>query len=171
MLILAGVHFILLESRKPDRSFSLMPKPILKNFHSVLTQKQFYTYTLTVSVAAAGLYAYIAGSPVVFMQLFKVTEQQYGWIFAFIVFGIIGSSQLNTLLLRRIPSEKIIVGALLCQAATGILLLPAHITSYYGWKVPLFSSFYFYAARVLHFPIHRLLQWHHLAGTRAAHRH
>ncbi|HYK77743.1 MAG TPA: multidrug effflux MFS transporter [Daejeonella sp.] len=123
ILILTGVHFILPESRQPDTSMSLKPRAILKNFHEVIIQNQFYTYTLTGSIAAAGLYAYISGSPYVFMEIFKVNAQQYGWIFASIAIGIIGASQLNSLLLHKMKSEKIIVMALACQSATGILLL------------------------------------------------
>ncbi len=132
-LILAGVHFILPESRPPDTSLSLMPKPILKSFFSILVNPQFYTYALTGSIASAGLYAYIAGSPYVFMELYKVTAQQYGWIFATIAGGLITSSQLNSFLLTRgFKSEQIVVGALVCQSLTGIVLLVATINGWLG---------------------------------------
>ena len=82
--ILTLVHFQLPESKKPDPYYSLKPKPIFIAFGKVLKEPQFYTYSLTGSMAAAGLYAYIAGSPYVFMQLYKVSEKQYGWILALI---------------------------------------------------------------------------------------
>ncbi|MEI6946290.1 multidrug effflux MFS transporter [Paraflavisolibacter sp. H34] len=129
-LILAATIFLLPESRKPDPQFSLKPAPILRNFWSVLQVPQFYTYALTGSFASAGLYAYISGSPFVFMQLYGVSEQQYGWIFALIAAGLIGSSQLNSLLLRWYSSEQIIRIALLCQVATGLLLVGG---TWYGW--------------------------------------
>jgi len=100
IIILAAIYFILPESRAPDPNFSLKPKPIIENFLRVLKEPQFYTYALTGSVASAGLYAYIAGSPYVFMELFKVSERQYGWIFAMIAMGLIGASQLNSLFLK-----------------------------------------------------------------------
>lgn len=132
-LILAGVHFILPESRKPDNSLSLRPTQIVKNYFTVLVQPQFYTYVLTGSVASAGLYAYISGSPYVFMELFKVTAQQYGWIFAFNAGGLIGSSQLNTFLLKRgLKSEQIVVGALISQSTIGAILLLATINGWLG---------------------------------------
>ena len=132
-LILAGVHFILPESRAPDPNFSLKPKPIIKNFFFVFTQPQFYTYAFTGAIAGSGLYAYIAGSPYVFMELFKVTGQQYGWIFAFNAFGLIGSSQLNSFLLKKgFKSENIIIGALICQAITGIIFFTAVLNGWLG---------------------------------------
>src|SRR3954467_10301061 len=120
--ILAGVYFVLPESKKPDPTFSLKPKLIIHGFLNVLKQPQFYTYALTGSIATSGLYAYISGSPYVFMQLFKVSEKEYGWIFALIALGLIGSSQVNSVLLSTWKSEQIIKVALLFQSITGIFL-------------------------------------------------
>lgn len=120
--ILAATHFLLPESKMPDPQFSLKPAPIIKNFSNVLQTPQFYTYALTGAISAAGLYAYISGSPYVFMELFKVTEQQYGWIFSGIAATYILSSQLNTVLLKKFRSEQIIKAALLCQCTAACLL-------------------------------------------------
>lgn len=131
--VLAGVHFVLPESRQPDRSLSLRPTSIIKNYYSVLKEPKFYTFAFTGAVAAAGQYAYISGSPYVFMELFKVSVQHYGWIFAFIALGLIGSSQLNSVLLRRgFKSERIIIGALGCQSLTGIILFTATVNGWLG---------------------------------------
>lgn len=133
IFILAGVHFVLPASRPPDTSVSLRPKAIFHNFFAILVTPQFYTYVLTGSIASAGLYAYIAGSPYVFMELYKVTAQQYGWIFATIAGGLITSSQINTFLLSKgLKSEQIVVGALICQSLTGIIFLIATINGWLG---------------------------------------
>jgi MFS transporter, DHA1 family, multidrug resistance protein len=121
-LNLVAVHFFLPEGRQPDKTFSLAPPVILRRFGQVLKEPQFYTYALTGSIAAAGLYAYIAGSPYVFMEIFKVSEKQYGWIFALIALGLIGSSQVNSVLLRNFTSQQIIKVAMICQTITGLLL-------------------------------------------------
>jgi len=120
--VLAGVYFLLPESKKPDPSHSLKPRAVTKNFVGILVHPQFYIYALTGAVAASGLYAYISGSPQVFIELFGVNEKQYGWIFAIIAVGVIGSSQMNSLVLRKHPSEKIIPVALMFQSIIGIAL-------------------------------------------------
>lgn len=137
--ILIAVHFGLPESKEPDPTRSLRPIPIINSFLSVFKEPQFYTYAFTGSVSAAGLYAYIAGSPYVFMEIFKVTEKQYGWIFALIAMGLILSSQLNSALLRIWTSEQIIKIALLCQTIIGILLFAGTL---FGW-FELFSTIFF----------------------------
>ena len=130
LLILAGVFFLLPESRKPDPGFSLAPAAITKNFYGILTHPQFYTYALTGAISAAGLYAYISGSPYVFMELFGVSEKTYGWIFALIAVGIIGATQLNNIALRKNSSERIIQVAAICQSTVGIIFA---VLAFLGW--------------------------------------
>jgi MFS transporter, DHA1 family, multidrug resistance protein len=109
-------------AKQPDLTKSLKPSAIVKSYVSVLKEPQFYIYAFTGSFASSGLYAYISGSPYVFMELYKVTEKQYGWIFALIALGLIISSQLNSVLLRVYTSEQIIRIALLCQSLAGAIL-------------------------------------------------
>jgi len=129
--LLASI-FGLPDSYQPDPAISLKPKPIITNFLAVLREPQFYTYALTGSVAFAGLFAYVAGSPLLFMDIYAVKEETYGWIFAFLSIGLIGSSQLNTLMLRKYSSEQLIFGALICQAITGIIFLTGSINGWFG---------------------------------------
>jgi len=96
ILILAGIYFFLPETKKPDPAFSLKPLPIINSYRSVIIHPQFYTYALTAAISAAAIYAYIGGSPHVFMELFHVNERQYGWIFALIAMGLIGSDRKST---------------------------------------------------------------------------
>lgn len=122
-IIIAAVYFGLPESSRPDPSISLKPKPILTNFYAVIREPQFYTYALSGAVSFAGLLAYVAGSPLLFMEIFRVNEKQYGWIFAFLSIGLIGASQVNTFLLRKYRSQQIIKVALICQTAIAFALL------------------------------------------------
>jgi DHA1 family bicyclomycin/chloramphenicol resistance-like MFS transporter len=169
--IIVAIYFFLPESKKPDPNFSLKPKLIINNFISVIRQPQFYTYALTGAIAAAGLYAYIGGSPYVFMELFKVSEKQYGWIFALIAMGLIGSSQLNSVMLKNYTSEQIIKVALICQSITGGILF---ITTLFGW-IELFSTifliFIFLCCQGFTFPNSSALSlapFSHTAGSASA---
>ena len=149
---LLAVYLSLPQSRLPDMSVSMMPKPIIKSFLQIFKVPQFYTYAFTGSVAAAGLYAYIAGSPHVFMEIYKVSKQQYGWIFATIAIGLITSSQVNTLLLKKFTSEQIIRIALLCQSVTGILLLLGTFYQVIGLFSTIFLILIFLSCQGFTFP-------------------
>lgn len=131
-LVLAAVFFLLPESGKPDPSFSLKPAPILRNFASVIRIPQFYTYALTGAIAFAGLFAYVSGSPLVFMEVFQVDGKTYGWIFALLSIGFVGASQVNTVLLNRFKSEQIIRVALSSQAIIGVLFFVLTLNGWIG---------------------------------------
>lgn len=130
ILILLASVFFLPESYQPDTSLSLKPKPILLGFWSVLREPQFYTYALTGAMAFAGLFAYISGSPLVFMDIFHVNGKVYGWIFAFLSIGFIGSSQFNSLLLKKYRSGQIVFSALVGQSLIGLIFL---FGTWNGW--------------------------------------
>ncbi len=121
VLILLAVIFVLPDSYKPDKSISLKPRPILAGFAMVLKTPQFYTYALTGAFAFSGLFAYVSGSPLVFMEVFHLSDKAYGWVFAGLSVGFIGSSQVNSVLLRTYSSEQVVRVALPVQAITGIL--------------------------------------------------
>ena len=130
VLLFVAVAVWLPESKQPDPSFSLQPKPILDSFWIVLKQPQFLTYAVTGAISSAGLFAYLAGSPYVFMKLFGTTEQQYGGIFALIAAGLITSSQLNNLFLKKFSSQQIVKAALTIQTLAGLLLFGGTVA---GW--------------------------------------
>ncbi|PBJ15745.1 multidrug effflux MFS transporter [Flavobacterium sp. ACN6] len=123
VVILIASQIGLPNTYKPDTSISLKPKPIITNFLAVLKEPQFYTYAFTGAIAFSGLFSYVAASPIVFMDIYKVDAKTYGWIFALMSVSFIGSSQLNSMLLKRFSSEQMIFGALISQSFISIIFL------------------------------------------------
>jgi DHA1 family bicyclomycin/chloramphenicol resistance-like MFS transporter len=123
IVILIASQIGLPNSYKPDTSISLKPKPIITNFLKVLKEPQFYTYAFTGAIAFSGLFTYVAASPIIFMDIYHVDAKIYGWIFAFMSVSFIGSSQLNSVLLKRFSSEQMIFGALILQSVITIVFL------------------------------------------------
>ncbi|HEX6431337.1 MAG TPA: multidrug effflux MFS transporter, partial [Niastella sp.] len=152
VLILAGIYFLLPESKKPNPDFSLKPVPILTSFAGIIKHPQFYTYALTAAVSAAGMYAYIGGSPAVFIDIFHVSEKQYGWIFALIAMGLIGASQINSVLLKNYSSEQIIKAALACQSIIGLVLAILAIAGWSDLFITIFLIFLFLSCQGFTFP-------------------
>lgn len=130
--ILAISYLRLPESHKPDPTQSLMPGPILKSYLAILKNPQFYTYTFACSVAFSGLFVYVAGSPIIFMEIFQVSEQVYGAIFAGLAVGFVGASQLNIFLLRHFSNEQVFFASLIGLVTTGLLFLIGAMNNWYG---------------------------------------
>jgi DHA1 family bicyclomycin/chloramphenicol resistance-like MFS transporter len=129
-IILFMVHFILPEGHQPDASISLKPQAVLSNFYSVLKQPQFITYCLAGGLATAAPFAYIAGSSHVLINIYGASEKEYGWMFAVIGGVIIGSSQLNHILLKKLKSEQLVKAALIYQMIMGVVMITGVLL---GW--------------------------------------
>lgn len=151
-LLLMVTVFYLPEPHKPDASVSLRLKPIMRNFTIILKEPQFYTYAIAGAFSFAGLFAYVAGSPVIFMDIFKLTAQQYGGIFALLSIGFIGASQLNIWLLRHYRNEQIFRTALICQLIIGTIFMVGSFGSGYGLLATFFIIFGFLACVGLIYP-------------------
>lgn len=132
LLIIAAIYFFLPTGKMPDTSVSLKPQAVLGSFFTVIRQPQFLIYTMAGGLATAAPFAYIAGSSDVFMNIYKVSEQQYGWIFAFLAFAMIGSTQLNHFLLKRYTSQEIIKTTLMYQSVVGTLLVAGVWNNWYN---------------------------------------
>ncbi|PSL46035.1 DHA1 family bicyclomycin/chloramphenicol resistance-like MFS transporter [Chitinophaga niastensis] len=122
-LILLATILWLPESYKPDTSLSLKPRPIITNFLAVVSEPQFYTYAFTGAISFSGLFAYVSASPLVFMDIYKLSDKAYGWVFAFLSIGLIGSSQVNSWLLKHFKSQEIVPVALMSQTIIGLIFI------------------------------------------------
>ena len=130
VLIFFGVLLFLPQSRPPDKDFSLRPAAILKSYRDVLREKYFYFYALSGGIALASLFTYIASSPGIFIGYFSLTKQQYGLLFALLAAGLIISSQVNTLLLRKYKSESVTLGAIIAQNVIALTMFLLSITGH-----------------------------------------
>jgi len=130
ILITICIYFFLPEGRRADASLSLKPQAVMSNFATVLKQHQFLIYAFAGGIATAAPFAYIAGSSDVFINLYHTSEQEYGWIFTIVASAIIGSTQLNHILLKKYTSQQIVKVTLISQTFVGAVMV---IGTYYGW--------------------------------------
>jgi DHA1 family bicyclomycin/chloramphenicol resistance-like MFS transporter len=151
-LMLAMAYFFLPEGHKPDASISLKFMPILRTYWHILKEPQFYAYALSGALAFSGLFAYIAGSPTIFMDIFKVSAHMYGAIFAGLSVGVIGASQVNIFLMKKFRSEQIFQAALMSQALVGGIFFAGAWFNLYGLFGTLILLFLFLAGLGLTYP-------------------
>ncbi|HQV41090.1 MAG: Bcr/CflA family multidrug efflux MFS transporter [Moraxellaceae bacterium] len=98
---LVAIRYMLKESHSVSGSHPLILRKVLRDYLQILTNREFMRYTLSSSLAFTGMFAYIAGSPHVLMQVHHIPPQHYGWIFGSNALGLIAASQLNARLLRH----------------------------------------------------------------------
>jgi DHA1 family bicyclomycin/chloramphenicol resistance-like MFS transporter len=139
---LALIFLFLPEGHTPDASISLMPKPIVQGFWAILRQPQFITYALAGAFSFAGLFAFVSGSPILFMDGYHLSTKAFGLVFAVLVMGFIGGNQVNVFLLRRFSSQHIFYYALLFQVFTGLVLFAGTRSHFIGLPATLVLFFF-----------------------------
>lgn len=140
-LCLVAVAFFLRESLPPERRQRHGVASTLGIYARLLRDRQFMAYTLAGSLVSAGMFAYIGGSPFVFIELFGVREDRFGWFFGSNAAGLILASQVNGALVRRYEPARILTVALAVAAAAGATLLAVATTGaggFVGFLAPLF---------------------------------
>lgn len=123
-VVLLGIfHFTIKESHQPDSSVSLRPDKVFKEYWQVISTPDFFVYSVGGGLAMAGLFAYISGSPFVYMELFGLTEEQFGWAFGLNAAGLILGSQICRYLLKHFDEADIILVSTIVMFLSGVLLI------------------------------------------------
>jgi len=121
-LVLAAVFFRLKESHGGSQR-TLHPLAVLRDYGRLLKDRRFIGYVLAASLSNAGMFAYITASPHVFIDLFHVPAQDFGWFFGANAVGLISAAQLPARLLRRYDGARLLLAVQCAQATAGLLLL------------------------------------------------
>lgn len=113
----------------------------LRQYVRLLADRKFFGHALTGGIAIAGMFAYIAGSPFVFIKLYGVPAEHYGWLFGTNAAGFILVAQINArLLAKRGPAFLLVRAVWLYLVAALALLAVAALRPAELWPllVPLF---------------------------------
>ena len=95
----------------------------LGRYVAVLRDRSFLAYALMGGFSMFGMFAYVGGSPPVFIEGFGFTPPQYGVLFGLSAGMFIIGSQVNPLLLRRFGTRRILRVATMVYALAALTLL------------------------------------------------
>lgn len=140
---LAGVAFRMPETHKAEHIRPLHPGAILRTYRDLLCDMRFLAYALIGGFAIGGMFAYIAGSPFVFIEVFGLAPDDYGLVFGLNALGFVVLAQVNGRLAHRIaPARLLTLGVVLQVIASAALLATAltGIGGLWGFVVPLFIA-------------------------------
>lgn len=124
----------------------------LQTYAGLLAHREFMVYTLASSFALAGLFAYVGGSPYIFLKVFHVPETHFGWFFGLNAFGLISCSQLNGWLVDHFDMRKLLRASTVFNALAALCLLATALTGFGGFVGILVPLFCFMASLGMIFP-------------------
>ncbi|KIQ03319.1 MULTISPECIES: multidrug effflux MFS transporter [Pseudomonas] len=138
---LVALYRWLPETLNPD----VEPAPLrgaIGEYRRLFADLPFIGHALTGGLAIAGMFAYIAGSPFVFIQLYGIAPEHYGWLFGTNAAGFILAAQVNAWLVSRQGpaywARRIVWFYLGCGMLL-LLLSWVHTQSLWPLMVPLFG--------------------------------
>jgi DHA1 family bicyclomycin/chloramphenicol resistance-like MFS transporter len=132
VLMLLAMHFRLAESLDPQQARPLHFDHVVSSYTHLLRDRTFLGASLVCGFSSAGMFAYIASAPFVFINIYKLPPQQFGWLFGIIAAGLIGASQVNGRMSHNIPLWRVLRVANLVQLGSGIAVLATAITGFGG---------------------------------------
>lgn len=137
---LASIALFFRESLPASRRVRHSLRELLSTYGELLCHREFMLQGLTVSIATAGLFAYVGGSPYVFEKIFHISESHFGFFFGPIAVGIIGMAQVNGYLAGRFDIRAILRITLIVGAIAGCILCADAMLSvggFWGIYIPL----------------------------------
>lgn len=93
-----------------------------QNYYALLTNARYMRFTLCLTFYYVAAYAFITGSPFVYITYFGVDPQHYGWLFAVNIVGLMAVSMVNRRLVHRYPLEALLRNAVFIAAIAAIVL-------------------------------------------------
>ncbi len=93
-----------------------------KNYFALLTNTRYMRFTLCLTFYYVAAYAFITGSPFVYITYFGVDPQHYGWLFAINIVGLMAVSMVNRRLVHRYPLEMLLKDAVFIATIAALVL-------------------------------------------------
>ncbi|VVP58614.1 Bicyclomycin resistance protein [Pseudomonas fluorescens] len=113
----------------------------LRQYGRLLADPVFLGHALTGGIAIAGMFAYIAGSPFVFIKLYGVPPEHFGWLFGANAAGFILVAQVNARMLAKRGPAFLLTRTVWIYVGAGLALLAVtsmHTEQLWPLLIPLF---------------------------------
>lgn len=115
------------------------------NYYRLLTNTKFMRFTLCLTFYYVAAYAFITGSPFVYITYFGVDPQHYGWLFALNIVGLMAVSMVNRRMVHRYPLESLLKFAISVATLAAVVLAVATGLSIGGISLIVGTVFIFFS--------------------------
>ncbi|WEJ91465.1 MAG: multidrug effflux MFS transporter [Klebsiella huaxiensis] len=102
-----------------------------RNYGQLLKNATFMRYTLSLTFFYVAAYAFITGSPDVYIRYYGVAPQHYGWLFAVNIIGVMAMSVVNRRLVQRHALSSLLKISL-AVAALAVVILATGVRLHIG---------------------------------------
>ncbi|MEM7251691.1 MAG: Bcr/CflA family multidrug efflux MFS transporter [Pseudomonadota bacterium] len=140
------VAFGLPETNPSERRKDVSVLSAFAGYQKVLRHPTAIGCILSGGFGFAGMFAYISGTPFVYIELFGVSPQHYGYLFGLNIVGLAIGASLNARLVLRHGAPRMMILGALVNAIAGLVLFINAATGYGGLVGLLVPLFFFIGA-------------------------
>ena len=141
LLSLCWLPETLTEDKRSQASIS----SVFHHYSALLTNTRYMRFTLCLTFYYIAAYAFITGSPFVYITYFGVDPQHYGWLFAVNIVGLMAVSMVNRRLVHRYSLEALLRNAVFIATIAATVLVFATGLSVGGMTVIVGTVFVFFS--------------------------
>ena len=109
---------------KPSASYS-----VIKRYEIVFSNRAARFDLLSIMLISLAFFSYITAIPFVYLTVFEVSEFEFSWLFGLNVFGLMVAHFINTRLVGRMGSRRMLRCGVVLSVLAGTSLLLANIFS------------------------------------------
>jgi DHA1 family bicyclomycin/chloramphenicol resistance-like MFS transporter len=128
---LAGL-MALPETLPPERRNKTDLMGMLTGYGRLLADRRCLGYAFCSAFIYAGLFAYVSGTPFVYIELFGVRPENYGYLFAINIVSMILVNTMNSRLVLRYGTDRMLRIGSFTAAFFGLVLLAIALTGFAG---------------------------------------
>ena len=135
--VLLGIRETLAAARRPRGPASA----VILGYAAPLFHPRFLGYAIGGALVFGGMFAYITGSPFVFITLYGVRPEHYGFLFGLNILGIILAATINSRIVMRFGADRLFAIGVAIAAGSGCVLAAVAAAGWGGLPallVPLF---------------------------------
>ena len=108
-------------AEKKPRAIHL--KTLSATYWHIISNKQFWAYTICTSIAFSIIMLYAAVGPFLLQKTLKLTPVQYGWTSLAILVGYIIGKYINTYLIKTLGIKRMVLFGILLMLLAGLVML------------------------------------------------
>lgn len=104
--VIIAIAVLLPETRSVEQRAQFKLSKTLSHYSKIISDRHFVVYALTLCIAQAGFFAYIAGSASVFISEYQLSSTQFSVLFAVNAIGLIAAAIFNPKLHEKFGPQK-----------------------------------------------------------------
>ena len=176
LVVLAGLLLLLAALALPETLPVSHRRPlrvggILATYGELFRDKRFVILVLVAALGMSGLFAYVAAASFVLQGRHGLDQQTFALVFGAGAVALIGATQFNVVLLRRLTPQTITIWALAASAAAGVVfvgLAAAGVGGIFAFLIPVWAILAAMGLVIPNAPALALSRHPDAAGTAAA---